>query len=783
MYAYLKNSLLLSLIFTLFLSISTYSQALFINEMMSSNSGFYFDEDGDDSDWIEIYNNTSSPINLLGYCLTDKSKELQRWCFPDTTIGAYAYLVVFASNKDRAIKGAELHTNFAISAAGEDLFLTFNDEIVHMLPEIELQSNHSYGLFPDASSELQVFSIPTPGETNWYQAPFEELSFSHRGGIYDETFVLTLENKRQENKIHYTTDGNDPTPASILYEAPLIMDSRLHSQKNISQILMSPPDLYNPPPIESVPKAIIIKAAVYNSTGDRVSDVITHSYFIKELGINHNNLPIVSLSIQHEDLFDYETGIMVPGVHWDSTNILWSGNYWGRGDEWERSAFVELYEPDNSVGFSQNIGLRMHGNIVRVYPQKGFRMYARSSYGKDIIRYKLFDERKTTDFKRLILKPFSSSGRETGIENFLANKFAEQLNIDVGASRPVILYLNGEYWGIYYIYERVDEHFISTYNDTNTDSVDVISDYTGFAAEGSGEDYLKLNNFIENHDLTVSDNYNIVKDWIDINSFIDYLLLNIYLANNDWPVQNMKCWRSQREGSKWRWVVYDSDAALIYLDYNMFHHSLNTDRDIWSAPPVATLFFRKLMDNEDFRSQFFHRFEFVINNYLNYNNTVLNFRDAIDALKYEIKGQGVRFGNPKSYEDWEVNIGNVNRFLQNRSCIVKAHALDTFSIHLNLIECTPDNVEGDVAYGQNFGIAPNPSSGSFRIEFTPQNSGNFEFYLLNMLGQKIQLANEYLNGGISHSAFHNIDAPAGVYHLVIQGENENQVEKIVISNE
>ena len=112
----------------------------------------------------------------MGYCLSEKGKQLQLWCFPDTTIAAYSYLVVFASNKDRAIKGAELHTNFAIAAAGEDLFLTFDGKIVHMLPAKELQSNQSYGLFPDGSSEMYVFANPTPGESNWYQAPFDELS-------------------------------------------------------------------------------------------------------------------------------------------------------------------------------------------------------------------------------------------------------------------------------------------------------------------------------------------------------------------------------------------------------------------------------------------------------------------------------------------------------------------------------------------------------------------------------------------------------------------------------
>ncbi len=783
MYAYLKNSLLLSLIFTLFLSISTYSQALFINEMVSSNSDFYFDEDGDDSDWIEIYNNTSSPINLLGYCLSDKGKQLQLWCFPDTTIGAYAYLVVFASNKDRAIKGAELHTNFAISAAGEDLFLTFNGEIVHMLPEIELQSNHSYGLFPDASSELQVFSSPTPGETNWYQAPVDELSFSHRGGIYDETFILTLENKRQENKIYFTTDGNEPTPASILYEAPLMMDSRMHSQKNISQIQISPPDLHKPPPLMSVPKAIIIKAAVFDSQGNKVSEIITNSYFINELGINHHNMPIVSLSANHKNLFDEHIGILVTGVYWDSTNPYHSGNYWVRGDEWERDAYVEFYEADNSVGFTQNIGLRTHGGMSRSKPQKGLKIYARNKYGLSRFNHEIFEDKNMDWFKTLVLKPFASSWSNSGIEDYVANRIAEGLEIDRIASRPVILYLNGEYWGQYFITERTDKNYIESYYGVDSDSVDIISSWSGKTEAGDNIDFLDLYEFVYENDLSKDDNYKQVIERIDIDNFIDYQIFQIYIVNYDWAANNFRCWRSKSPGSKWRFVYFDGDAALISYKHDMFEHVTDTSDRQWPTNATSTLFFRKLMENDIFYNRFFLRMEDIMNKYLYYQNTSVYYKIAKQLLEPEIHRQINRFTIPENFDYWTSKMEVLDAFLSSRSCFMKGQVLEKYGIDLNLIECLPDNVEDDVAFGQNFGIAPNPSTGNFRIEFTPQHSGNYEFYLLNLLGQKIPLGNEYLNGGISHSAFHNIDAQAGVYHLVIQGEKENQVEKILIRNE
>jgi len=779
MYAYLKNSLLLSLIFLLLSTVSTYSQTLFINEMMSSNSKFYFDEDGDDSDWIEIYNNTSSPINLLGYCLSDKAKQLEQWYFPDTTISAYGYLIVFASNKDRAISGQELHTNFAISAAGEDLFLTFDGEIVHKLPAIELQSNHSYGLFPDGSDQTYVFKNPTPGETNWYQAPIEEVRFSHRGGIYESMFVLQLENNYHNNRIYFTTDGNEPTPSSILYDGALMLSPLLHSQNNISQLVMSPPDLHKPPEFMSVPKAIIIKAAVFNSDGDRLSEIVANTYFIGELGINHNNLPIISLSANHNDLFDDHIGILVPGVNWDSNHPYNSGNFYLRGDNWEREAYVEFYEPNDIVAFRQKVGLRTHGGSARSKPQKGLKIYARSKYGMSKFNHKIFDDRATNSFNTLVLKPFSASWNSTGAEDFICNKIVRGLNVDGVASRPVILYLNGEYWGIYYISERIDPNYLETYHNVNPEQVDIISSWYGAIENGDNIDFLDLTEFVKENDLSVDDKYKQVIERIDIENFIDYQIFEIFISNHDWPVNNMRCWRSKSPESKWRFAYFDGDACIIDYLRDMFESATDTtDRD-WPSNAASTLFFRKLMENDVFYNKFFLRMEEILNKYLYYHNTSVYHKFTKQFLEPEIARQMNRFSIPKTLEYWNIMMNVIHKFLSLRSCYIKSQVLERYGIELNLIECLPDNVD----YGHSFGIAPNPSEGSFRIEFTPQHSGNYEFYLVNLLGQKILLSNEFLYSGIRHIAFHNIDAPTGVYHLIIQGEKENHVEKIVIRNE
>lgn len=755
------------------------SHRLFINEMMSSNNKFFLDEDGEDSDWLEIYNDSRSPVNLSGYCLSDKRGNLKLWCFPDTTIGPWEFMIVFASNKDRAVSGKELHTNFAISAGGEDLFLSYNGEIVHTLPAIELKSNTSYGLFPDGSDDLYVFTSPSPGESNFYTPQEAVIDFSHLGGIYDEPFELSLFVKNVNHRIFYTTDGSVPTQNSRLYTGPIYLDSAQFPQLELSQILMSPPELYNPPPLENVHKAIVIRAAIFSSDGDRLSDYYTNTYFIGSLSEFTKSLPVVSIVGDNYDLFDRDWGILVPGVYYVEGFEFWSGNYWQRGEDWEKEATVEFYLPNGQTAFKQKVGLRVHGGMSRFLPQKGLRIHARSRYGMSRIHYKLFEDRKTSSFKTLAFKPLWASWMHSGAEDFISNRYVANLNLDRVSSRPVVLYLNGEYWGIYFISERIDEHYLETYYDITTDEVDIIGNWYGLVESGDSTEFAALYYYIENHDISDDAEFRHVESMIDIDNFIDYNIFQIFAANYDWPANNMRCWRERKPGSKWRWLFYDGDACYGEPDYDMFAHALDTSDNQWPTNGVSTLFFRKLMQNDIFRSKFFSRFENVLNEKLYYLNTSPTLKYAERIIQPEIYRQMNRFGIPYSYEAWEESIGKIDKFLNERACWLNKHLFEHFGVELKLIDCQTNSINEHLKE-KSLSVSPNPIRNQFTLNFLPTHSATYSFYLVSLTGERTETGRQYLEAGSEYNVTKFVNLNAGIYFLVAESERKTEYLKVMI---
>jgi len=550
-------------------------QYLVINEIMSSNTSFIFDEDGDDSDWIEVYNTTDNAINLLGYFLSDKDDNIERWAFPDMVIEPNQFLLVFASGKNKAIAGKELHTNFSIKASGEPLLISHLGEVVHRVPPISLEANTSYGFQEDGTAPFVVFYNPTPGASN-NQAPIAaRITFNKPGGIYRNSFALSISCDLSHASIYFTTDGTMPTPNSHLYVDSLHMSSELFSKVNISQVPIYPPNSFKPPPPNKVLKAVVIRAAAFDHRGNQLSDVVSNSYFINDLGNNHHSLPVISICAGHHDLFDFETGIFVPGMFWDAKDPDWTGNYYQRGDEWEREINLEYYE-HNIVSINHKAGLRTHGGNSRRFPQKGMRLYARSEYGTSYFEHAFFEDKPIDRYKRLVLKPFMASWSKAGIEDYVTLEIARNLNVDMVGAKPVVVYLNGEYWGVYFLQERIDHRYIEANHGVACDNVDLMGNWSGMIEYGENKDFLALTSFIENNDLRIFSNYEIVSNWMDIENFIDYQLFEIFIANEDWPANNMKCWKERDSDGKWRWIYFDGDAALQKPKSDHFSQALST---------------------------------------------------------------------------------------------------------------------------------------------------------------------------------------------------------------
>lgn len=752
------------------------AQSLVINELMSSNNNFLLDEDGDDSDWIELYNNSSQTIHLNDYYLSDKADNLLMWALPNIDILPNQFILIFASGKNRAIPNNELHTNFSIKSEGESIFLTYQGNIVHSAPSIDLPSNKSYGLISDGGSDFIIFNTPSPKTTNNTSSNYETLTFSHLGGIYDDVFQLNIIENNVANNIYYTTDGTTPTINSLVYQTPLQLNSTLFSTANISQKQLSPIEFHDPPPIQNVLKSIVIRAAAFNTTGELVSEISTHTYFIKTLGNQHNDLPILSIIADSSELFNYETGIFVPGRYWEEDHPDWTGNYFQKGREWEKSAHFEYYE--QNIAIRQNVGLRTHGGNSRRNIQKGMRLYARNEYNNNRFNYAFFPEKSLDSYKRLVLKPFTSSWSEGGLEDYLGNQLALSLDIDGIGVRPVSLYLNGEYWGIYFLQERVDQYYIEDNFHENKDSIDIIENWFGGVAVGDWGDFARLYDFVQDNDFSIPSNYDQIKNLIDIEDFIDYQLFEIFLANYDWPANNMKCWKPKRENSKWRWIFFDNDAGLRQLDFDGFENALSIEEDDFSTNPRSTLFLRKFLANEEFKDQFFKRLENLLQNQLNYSASKPFYQKIIAEIGSEINNQINRFSIPLEYNSWLENITLTSEFLNERACILQKQVEKRFDKKLMIDDCSSIK-KIDIT---DLIIYPNPNNGVFTFSFNSTSTEAGILLITNSLGQLIDTKGHIITSGINQVFFNQNNLPNGIIFLTILTNNQVFRAKMIKNN-
>ena len=571
--------------------------------------------------------------------------------------------------------------------------------------------------------------------------------FSVSGGFYDDVFALKLYNVNPQNHIHYTVNGNSPTAQSPVYADSLWLDESQYSESDIYTIQITPDDLVYVP--DSVQHCIVIRAAVFDENDSCVSQVITNSYFIHALGCDTHGLPAVSLCADSLDLFDYEQGIFVPGVYFDSLNPDWSGNYYQSGMEWERLMNIEFYELDNT-GINQQAGLRTHGGNSRRYQQKCVKIYAREEYGKKRFKHKFFETIPLDNFKHLVLKPFVASWNQSGVNDHICNQIASQLNLETLASRPVVLYLNGEYWGIYYIHERPDERYLQDHFGIDIDDVNIMGNWVNVVEHGSSENFIALNQWLETADLTLPEDYAYFESKIDIDNFIDYQIFELYSENADWPVNNMRCW--QLGDGPWRWIFYDGDACLLWMTFNAFDNAVYVGSGIWPSNSQSTLFFRKLMENEDFKARFENRFLELLDSAFSYSVIEPIFENIKMQIEPEVPLQSYRFGFPLTVETWNMDMDRVKYFLSART----QYILEPLHI---LVEGIPESLSNNVL------CYPNPFFDEFRLKWPSDDSMVQEIAIYDVFGRKVFYQNVVATNG--DEIYINPNLPSGMYVLKV----------------
>ena len=578
------------------------------------------------------------------------------------------------------------------------------------------------------------------------RAQNDTVLFSARGGFYEEAFQLELYNYYPQNHIRFTTNGNCPTAQSPLYEEPLVLDERLYSQSDIYTIINCPEqDFYLP---DSVQHCIVIRAAVFDGNDSCVSGVTTNSYFIRALGCDTYGLPAVSLCADSLDLFDYECGIMVPGINYDPLNPNWSGNYYESGDEWERPMNIEFYEMDNT-GINQRSGLRTHGGNGRRLQQKCLKIYAREAYGKKRFKHQFFETIPNNSFKHLVLKPFASSWDYSGVNDHICNQIAAQLDLEAMASRPVILYLNGEYWGVYYIHERPDERFLEDHYDVDIENVNIVSGWNPVLDHGTIQHFNAFYHWMETADLSEADAYSYAETQMDLSNFIDYQIIEIFCENVDWPANNMRMW--QLGDGPWRWIFYDGDACLQWLTYYAFDNAVYEGSELWPSSSQATLFFRKLLENDDFKMRFNARFYELLGTSFDYSVTGPIYDTIKARLEPEMPWQTDRFGIPSDVGVWNERMARVKWFLMKRAEQLPEH-LDVFLLDL------PSNQQS------SFQCYPNPTSGQIHLSFDANAFGTTEIGIYDLMGRKVFAMPCLMTEGANQLTF-DPNLNAGIYLL------------------
>lgn len=574
--------------------------------------------------------------------------------------------------------------------------------------------------------------------------------FSASGGFYEDTFALELFSTYPEGHIRYTTNGNRPTAQSALYTEPLVLNANLHSKSDIYTIVNTIPSQFYLP--DSVKHCIVIRAAVFDDRDSCLSTVTTQSYFIRALGCDTHGLPVVSITADSLALFDHETGIFIPGASYDPADSTHTGNYCNKGREWERLINLEFYESDNQ-GINQQCGLRTHGGASRWFQQKGLKLYAREEYGKKRFSHRFFEHTSIAKFKHLNLHPFRCSNwHQTGGADYLAQRVAGNLLFDAMAVRETVVFINGEYWGIYTLEEAADERYLDDHYDVNLDSVTIIK-YWGVPNYGDPTEWREFLMWMLDADLTQPEDSAFAFSRVDVPAFIDYMLMETFNANLDWPNNNVKI-SQMAPGAPFRWMFYDGDGCFIIPEYLAISNALDQGNN--------SMTFSRFLDNQSFRLQFCQRYQELSETFFSYSYMKSVLDEYRHQVEDEVEAQAHRFIFPWNKNKWLADMELTNDFLLNRDQYFR-NELTSF-----------------VGFGEKqsvqISVHPNPFTNGIHINIDAVLFDAEEIAIYDLTGRKVFAQSCQLSEGLNTFTIQPI-IPAGVYVIKI-GTSVQRIVKL-----
>jgi len=713
----------------------THGIPLAINEFMASNNSDsdINDPQGDFDDWIEIYNFGDTPINLAGMHLTDNLADPNKWQIPagyptQTTIPADGFLVFWADNE---ISQGPLHTNFKLSADGEDIGLAdANGALIDSISFGEQLTNISYGRYPDAEGSWRFFPTPTPGAHNNgpYLGEIENVEFSHERGFYDTGFDVTIATTTNGADIYYTTDGSKPvenevnSPTSSPYTGAIHVSSttclraaaikagwmpsptETHTYIFLGDVITQSPSGERPDPNWPPPHINTNPYEDFDQFIDYGMDpcVLNDARYTGLVDDALLALPTISIVTDLDNLFDPTTGIYM--------------NPQAEGIAWERPASVELIYPDGNEGFQIDAGLRIRGGWSRHEdnPKHAFRLFFRSEYGQAKLNYPLFGTEGVDEFDSMDLRTsqnYSWSYYGDPQNTMVRDVFSRDMQRDMGQpytrSRYYHLYINGQYWGLFQTQERSEADYAASYFGGEKEDYDVIksdgwpspADYAIMATDGNLAAYENLWQAATAGFSTDAAYYGAQglkpdgtcdpsgTKLLDIDNLIDYMLCVYYTGDRDGPISSFRS--NTRPNNLWAIYNRNKPDGFKFFRHDC-EHALDTgleDRtgpyDNWELQQFEYFTPQWLSQELTAHPEYVMRFadrvhkHFFNGGTLTPQPTAAGWTALANDINLAIIAESVRWGDVKCHpprtkdDDWLPTINNVtNNYLPSRTEVV-----------------------------------------------------------------------------------------------------------------
>lgn len=635
--------------------------SLYVSEVMCVSN-----QDGDyQNDFIEIYNSSSKAVSLKGFALS-KGIDKDKFTFPDTEIAAGEYRVVYCGGTNDTADSA-LMAAFKLNQSGEDVYLFDSGEhIIDIFTTGKQTYGHSSGRLEAKKNEVYVFSEPSPGKSNdegkTYAGYAPMPSLSSEGGYVKAGFQVRL-TVPEGTTVRYTTDGSDPNGKSDVYQSPL-----------------------------TVQKTTVIKAAAFKS-GYLPSQTVYATFLVEK----EHTIPVVSVASAPYGLFSDAKGIMSSFI----------GRYTGDLEDLQEEELAQMSEEDLKSGLLGLIagksnfasdekraatfeyfvdgqravylqgGLKVAGEASRTFPQKGFALILGERYGSNECYFPFFGDYSPDKMEALLLRPSGQDWLRAHLRDEFCSRVLRDSTVqcDYQEAQPVALYINGEYWGLYYIREKLNEDYLVNKYGMTKGKIDIIK-WEGIVQSGSGKEWTALLDFCASHDLRDEENYQYVCSKVDTASLIDWWVFETYVGNDD--TGNIRCYRDRNDG-KWHWMLFDLDDSFHLSYYKVNYIKQYAVGNSHGLSECKNTLIRKLLQNEEFRSQF-------ITAYFRHMKTTFapdRLNEILDGLQAEIEPEMTR-----QYKRWEkpsssfyhYNINIIKKIIDAKPDIAKQQVKEAFKL-------------------------------------------------------------------------------------------------------